>query len=185
LLKDSTPKYKVETSQMLSLLKNYDSNSVSPEQIAEILLNNDSTFQLIDLRSPKEFAAGHLNGALNMPLQNLLNPENKPILSTETKTNILYYSDHCGACGPWMLVTQLGYKNNKILLGGYDYVNEFIIKEFKPFSGAYRDEKPKYDYAEYYNKLKGSGAVTTTKKDNESAPVIPVKKKTKGSSGGC
>lgn len=173
--------YTLTADQMLvEVLPN--KSMIEPGKFAEILYNNDSLYRFIDLRSPHDFIKGHLPGALNIPIHTLLDKEVQDILNQDTYINVLYYSDHCGACGPWMLLTQMGYKNNKLLLGGYDFVKPNVMDEFKPMSGEFLNEKPKYDFAQLLNS--GTVASETTAK-NERKPVVMKKKASKTEEGGC
>lgn len=184
-LKTEKPAFILSTDEMLNEVKNYDKNTIGPEKLIDILQNNDSLYRFIDLRNPKEFAKGHIENAINIPLQNILNEEYSDIFNQDKKINVLYFSDHRGACTPWMLLTQVGYKNNKILLGGYDFVKTSIIDNFSPMTGNFKDEKAKYDYNEVISKLKG-GSISTTStsvENTETVPVVKKEKKTQG--GGC
>ena len=81
-----------------------------------------------------------------------------------------------------MILTQFGYKNNKILQGGYDYVTKSIISEYAPMNGGYSAEKAKYDYAKVIKNTPSSG--TASNFDN--APIFAGKKKKgRGADGGC
>jgi rhodanese-related sulfurtransferase len=176
-------KYKMSTQEILTeVLKHED--LVKPDKFMEIYYYNDSLYQFIDLRSSKEFLKGHIKGAIHIPLHKLLDSEYKKILNQSSKINILYYSDQCGACGPWMILTQLGYKNNKVLAGGYDYVKSNIIDSYSPMSGDFLMEKPKYDYAKIVSET--AGASVGKSNPTTSAPTgTPVVKKKKGVGGGC
>ncbi len=181
-LKDHTPDYQVSTDEMHLKLKDYDKNLISPQEFVEIYYSNDSLYRFIDLRNPREYANGHLPNSINLPLDDILNEEFVAILNQDTKINVLYHNDHSVACSPWMLLSQLGYKNNKLLMGGYDYVQSNIIDNFSPMSGAYLNEKAKYNFKEVINNASGGGSntesVTTT------PTVVPVKNNTKKESGG-
>ena len=54
---------------MLNLLKNL--LGMGPKVDLKELMNNGA--QIIDVRTPSEFAGGHLKGAINLPLQTLGN----------------------------------------------------------------------------------------------------------------
>lgn len=184
LVKEPHKKYKISTEEMLTEVQSYN-DVVGPDVIMDILYGNNKQFRFIDLRSSHDFLKGHLDNAINIPIHRIFDDEYKAILNQDEYINILYYSDHCGACGPWMILKQLGYKNNKILLGGYDYVNDFILKEYSPMTGNFKNEKSKYDYAKIVSETAGAGSAatqSTAKKSN----ATPMKKKKKvEEEGGC
>jgi hypothetical protein len=110
-----------------------------------------------------------------------LDDEFKNILNQNEKINVLYYSDQCGACGPWMILKQIGYKNNKLLQGGYDYVRKNIIEEYQPMSGNYSAEKAKYDFAKIIKNTPSSGSDINI----GNIPIVVTKKKKEREAGGC
>ena len=179
--------YKISTEEMLTKLSEKD-NTIYPAKFMHLYYSNDSIskYRFIDLRPAPDFLKDHLPGAINIPVNKLLNDENTKILNQDEKINILYHKDQCGACGPWMIMTQLGYKNNKVLMGGYDYIKKHIIDNYSPMTGNYRSENAKYDYAKIINETAGG---VKTKVDNTSKPIpAPVKTKKKEveeEEGGC
>ena len=182
-VKEPSKKYRITTEDMLTELQTYE-DVVGPEKVMDILYGDDNLYQFIDLRSSHDFIKGHLEDAINIPIHKILDDEYAKILNQDERINILYYSDHCGACGPWMILKQLGYKNNKILLGGYDYVNDFILKEFTPMTGNFKNEKAKYDFVKIVSETAGAGSgITQSSKSSKLAPVK--KKKKKMQDGGC
>ena len=176
-------KYNITTEKMLEEVQ-AQNDIISPGKFMNIIYENDSLYQFIDLRSAHDYLIGHLNNAINIPIHKILNKEYREILNQDKKINVLYYSDHCGACGPWMILTQLGYKNNKILLGGYDYVNSKIITEFSPLTGNYRNETAKYDFAKIVKETAG-GASSGSSTKSSKPKLVKKKKKKGGADGGC
>ena len=71
----------------------------SPEDVARLIISGDPSIQLIDVRSPEEFASYSLPGAINIPLENLLDKDEggdylwEGYLNQEVKTNIFYSKD--------------------------------------------------------------------------------------------
>ncbi len=176
--------YTVTESEMLEELLTFK-QTIGPDKVVDILFEKDSLYQFIDLRSTPEFLNSHIEGAISIPLSHVLDKKYESILNQDEKINILYYSDHSGACGPWMVLSQLGYKNNKILLGGYDYVNECIIKSYSPLSGNYKNEKPQYNYAKVISETLGSKSSLTCTDSKPSPTPIKKKKKEAEGEGGC
>ncbi len=173
--------YRITTDEMLSRTMNHD-YIIRFDKFFDIYHNHDSLYRFIDLRSAHDYQIGHLPGAINIPLAKILDDEYKDIVNQDEKINVLYYSDQCGACGPWMILTQLGYKNNYVLGGGYDFVKAHIIDEYSPMLGDYSAEKAKYDYKEVINSTAGGSAPST----EAAAPVPVIKKKVKEEEeGGC
>lgn len=176
-------RYRISTEQMLKKTLKHD-YLIRFNKFFDIYHNNDSLYRFIDLRSAHDFQVGHLQGAINIPLSKILDDDFKNIVNQDKKINVLYYSDQCGACGPWMILTQLGYKNNYVLAGGYDFVTKHIIEEYSPMLGDYSAEKAKYDYKAVVNTVGGNASVSSSSNTDTPAPVIKKKVK-KEEEGGC
>lgn len=175
--------YKLSTNEMLAKTMKHD-YIIKFDKFFDIYYNNDSLYRFIDLRSAHDYQVSHLKGALNIPISKILDDQFKDIVNQDDKINVLYYSNQLGACSPWMILTQLGYKNNFILGGGYDYVKEHIIDEYSPMLGSFSDEKPKYDYKEVVSNTAGGASASSSSASNTPAPIIK-KKAAKEEEGGC
>lgn len=177
--------YKISNEEMLDdVLSRQD--LIRPDKFIDIYYNNDTLYRFIDLRSSPEYLEGHLKNAVHIPIHKILADEYNDILNQDEKINILYYSDHCGACGPWMILKQLGYKNNKILIGGYDYVKPFIIDNYSPMTGNFSAEKAKYDFVKVINETSGAGQDDSElEKEIPSKTIIIKKGNNTEEEGGC
>ncbi len=146
-----------------------DLNSKSKEQLA-----------IIDVRNGFEYNKGHLKNAKNIYTPNLLEEANKEYLKKleeQNKTIVLYAATPNKASGPWMLLTQMGYKNVKILCVQTNYINnKFSISD-------YPLEKPKYDFVAFMKKAT-SGKIKV-KKTTPKKVIKLVKKKKRVPEGGC
>ena len=88
------------------------------DQIARFVNSEDSTVQLIDVRSSKEFNDSNIPGSINIPLVDLLNPDWEGWIN-QNKQKIIYYGNGDRAANmAWTIVTGLGYKNSFIMKGG-------------------------------------------------------------------
>ena len=177
--------YKMTEEQMLAKIMSFD-GVAGPDLIVDQIYKPSDKYQFIDLRSAPEYLKGHLPNAINIPINHIFDKQYEKLWKQKEMINLLYYSDHAGACGPWMILNQLGYTNNKIMLGGYDYVNENMIKKFGPLSGNYRDEKAKFDFAKIIGETSG-GNVSSASSETDKASTAPVvkKKKEAKAGGGC
>ena len=116
------------------------------EKMANVMLCDKSIYQLIDLRTPHEFAVNHLKGAINIPLKDIFDEDYYNIINQDEKINILYSNNASNAIDAYLMLKQLNFKNIKVALGGFDYVNNYIVESYGIKTGVYNDEKPKYDF---------------------------------------
>jgi len=187
---NTTHPYKLTAEQLLTEIRT-GTQFVSPDELADQIIKQDPSIQLIDVRNPREFDQFSLPGAINIPLQDILSDRNDDLLNQSTKMNIFYSNGSTEANEAWLLTRQLGYQNNYVLLGGLNYWTETIMNPSKPGSFSPNDEIARYDFRKAASmKLGGGGeaALATPAQDKSTtAPkpgVVPVKKKKKAS-GGC
>ncbi|PCH51788.1 MAG: hypothetical protein COC22_05170 [Flavobacteriaceae bacterium] len=136
----------------------------------------------IDIRNGFEYSKGHIKNAENIYTADLLESKNKEYISDleeEGKTIVLYGATPDEASGAWMLLTQIGLKNIKLLCAKIHYVdNKFSLGEFTI-------EKPQYDYAAFMKKARSTNNANTTKKVIPKKVIKLIKKKKKVAEGGC
>jgi rhodanese-related sulfurtransferase len=126
------------------------SNTISPERymttdrLAHILINQDPSFILIDVRDEKSFASYSLPNAINIPLEKLLDEDSKNYLNQNQFDVVLFSNDHFYADQAWILCNRLGYKNMRVLKGG---INEWYATIINPLKPA--DNMPATDFDLY------------------------------------
>lgn len=163
---ENRKKYAIPTEDALDAYIS-KSDILSVEKMANILLcKHEHIYQLIDLRTPNEFAQGHIDGAINIPAKNVLDREYYNVFNQDEKINVLYCRGKNQAINIYMILNQLGFKNIMVSLGGYDYLQHYVVSQYGVKSGDYDDEKPKYDF------LRLIAGVDIPKEDSISAPEI-------------
>jgi sulfur-carrier protein adenylyltransferase/sulfurtransferase len=185
---NKTKPYKLTAEELLAEANNR-SQFIAPELVADMIVKKDPSFQLIDVRSQDEYEKYHLEGAINIPITDLLNDKNTEVLDQETKTNIFYSNSTIVANEAWMITRQLGYKNNQVLEGGLNYWFEAIFNPQKPASTNSNEEFAKYDFRKAASAALGGGSLEALKPAENSAaavkPLIKTTPKKKKAAGGC
>lgn len=177
-------------------------DEIYPFDAMQILQEDKPGFQFIDLRNEYEFNLGHLPNAINIPQYSLLKEDFTDMLEgleEDSVMIVLYGRDQSQANGPWMLLKQLGYKNVRLLMGGYNYYaalqdSNFVENEIP----RYYTEQNWYDYQSIIDKVVADAQEALTKNEASTElqaapkpkpqpePVIPVKKaKQAVIEGGC
>lgn len=174
------------------------SNTISPERymttdrLAHIIINQDPSFILIDVRDEKSFASYSLPNAINIPLEKLFNEDFEGYLNQNQFDVVLFSNDHFYADQAWILCNRLGYKNMRVLKGG---INEWYATIINPLKPA--DNMPATDFELYATRKAASmffGVVypeqfkAEAPKAVKQAPkkVITIEKKKKApAEGGC
>lgn len=63
---------------------------IDADKLAFELVNNYYSYNIIDVRSAAEYDSFHIATAINIPLENIVNPENRNFINQRIKTNIFY-----------------------------------------------------------------------------------------------
>jgi sulfur-carrier protein adenylyltransferase/sulfurtransferase len=187
--KNTTKPYKLTSEQVLKEIQE-GSQLVTPDVVADMLVKKDPTLQLIDVRTPAEFEKYSLEGAINIPLSEILSDKWTDVLDQGTKMNVFYSNSTLEANEAWMLTRQFGYQNNYVLQGGLNYWTETITNPFPPANTSPDEEIAKYNFRKAAGKVLGGGdslgtAPSSDAKSAGSKPAVAPKKKKKGASGGC
>lgn len=90
----------------------------SVDQVARFLNNEDSTIQLIDVRSPEEFKICNIPGAINIPISDFQNPLWETYLNQNEMKNIFYGNGDQAASYAWTISTGMNFGENYIMKGG-------------------------------------------------------------------
>ena len=161
---------------------------ISPDVVADMLVQKDPSLRLIDVRTPEEFDSYSMPDAINIPLSNLLAGEYTDILNQNTYVNVFYSNGSVYANQAWMITRQLGYRNNYVLEGGLNYWFGNILSPEAPSQTSPDEEFAQYDFRKSAAAALGGGGVVAT---DAAAPAVkavkpPVTAKAKKKpAGGC
>ncbi len=108
--------------KLLSDVLNKDA-SFTVDQVAEFIIREDNTVQLIDLRSPEEFRKQAIPGAVNIPFPEFINKDPEIWLGNKNVRNIFYSAGDSGSDYALVYARGLGYDNSYVMAGG---VTEWI-----------------------------------------------------------
>ena len=97
------------------------------DQVARYVVNEDETIQLIDIRQTSEFLSSHIPGAINIPFEDILDPDWSGYMNDPSRTAVLYANGSTLAAEAWMLCSQVGY-NVKIMDGGMNKWFELVME---------------------------------------------------------
>jgi len=95
----------------------------SVDQVARMLVSEDSSLHLIDLRPEDEFRKFSIPGAINIPYDELIDTDPETFLFRGTHKNIFYSNGSMNSGYAMIIAMGLGYENCAIMKGG---MNEWI-----------------------------------------------------------
>lgn len=182
---NTTHPYKLSAEELLEEAYSR-SQYYSTDEIADMIIQKDPSFLLIDVRDPEAYEKFSLPGAINIPLPSLLSDEWQDYIDQDVRMNIFYSNGSLKANEAWMLTRQLGYQNNYVMEGGLNYWAETIMNPEKPSSNSPNEEFAKYDFRKGASAALGGGALSSTSNASSGPkPVIKARPKKERAAGGC
>ncbi len=154
-------------------------DQISPRDLSEWIIENRNDYQLVDIRSEKEYDAGHIKSAENIPLKTLLTQAAIEQELSDDKIVVLYSNGNSHAHQAWLVLNSAG-KSVYALEGGYNSWNNLILNPKKPLSAS-DDEILQYKavaaVAKHFGGSQATVQNTTTVKPKKIFKRIKKKKK--------
>jgi rhodanese-related sulfurtransferase len=98
---------------------------VSVEDLADWIIQGRKDFTLIDVRSPSEFDDGHIQGARNLPVPELMSA--KQLHSLPKDRRIIVYSQGSETAAQSVVMLRLAGFNADLLSGGYNFWAQHVL----------------------------------------------------------
>lgn len=93
-------------------------SSYTVDQVAKFVISEDSTVQIIDLRSPEEFRSFNIPGSVNIPYPELLNSNPGSYLSNKNIKTIFYSNGDIDANYAFIITRGMNFSNTYVMKGG-------------------------------------------------------------------
>jgi len=145
-----TSKYRFKKTayEMLSKVTT-DNHKMTFNEASKLIADANTVF--VDIRTPKEYDAFHIQNAINIPYERLLDDEFANLFKND-QVKILYGNTSVTANAAWMILIQFGYENLYVLDSRIDNLsthaqNTDIFKD-----SPKNDEVALFDYGEIMNK---------------------------------
>ena len=105
---------------------------LSADQVARMVVYEDTSILLVDVRDPDAYRAVHIPGAVNIPVSDILNPDWSGYLNDPAVKPVFYSNGNTMASEAWMLCTQKGYSGSMVMMGGMnEWYREVMESTFK------------------------------------------------------
>lgn len=102
---------------------------VSVDEVAKMLIEQDPTLLLADVRTADEYESFALPGALNIPIDSLTLSSYSDYLDIEDKNVVFYSNNGIISDQAWVIAKRLGFNNIYVLEGG---LNDWFTKIMNP-----------------------------------------------------
>ena len=163
---------------------NLGTYKISPDQLTEIIVNQDPSYMLIDLRSPEEYEKFTLPGAISIPFDSLFTDNWIAYIDQDLRKNLFFTNGSTLSGSALILSRQKGFKNNFVLDGGLNGWFDTVLNANPPQNSSDNETLILYQRrlaAQQFFK----GGESLPKADVQiNLKPIPVKKK-KMVQGGC
>ncbi len=157
---------------------------VTTDQVAKLIIEGDPSLLMIDVRPEEEYLEYSIPGAVNVPLENLMNEENMAYFGIPGTKVVFVSNDDIKADQTWVLTKRLGYGSTYVMKGGLNCWMQTIIDPQRPNEDAAQREFDTYSFrrgAQIY--FTGAGT------DESDAGKVEVnvrrREKTSVAAGGC
>lgn len=159
--------------------KDVTSVMISPDKLANEIVNNYYKINIVDVRSPEAFKAYHLPFAINIPLEKMSAREWKTILKQKHKANYFYADNQQDAKKAYLFAVNLGNADNYILSEPAIGFKKMFTDLVPPAENAGKNEQNIYNFR---RKAATDMATLVEALKNSSQPVEAKATKIKG---GC
>ncbi len=159
---------------------------LTPEDVAGMIISDDPSLQLIDVRTKKFYNKFSLKGAMNIPIADILNEDNLLYLDQDVYKTVLFSNGTSDADAAWILVTRLGYENVYVMKGGLNQWVENILQPSEHSVVWDRVDDQMYQYRKGASQYFGGKDVDDIESEISKKPKkAPKKRKKKEVEGGC
>jgi len=117
---------------------------VSTDEIAQAVIEADPSYILIDLRNAEEYKNYTIEGAINIPFDDIMAEENIDYFNQDVYTTVLFSNGSSLADQAWLRLRSYDYLGNKVLKGGLNEWYKTIINPQQPKAGAPAIEQDQY-----------------------------------------
>ncbi len=122
--------FMVKPEKLLSEVLNSDV-SFTVDQVARLIVNEDSTIRLIDLRPPEEFKKLSIPGSVNVPYNDFIKSDLYTYMNDRNTRNIFYSNSGIYSNYAMVYARGMGYKNSFVMEGGLsEWFNTVMESKF-------------------------------------------------------
>jgi rhodanese-related sulfurtransferase len=170
--------------ELLSDLRN-PSRFISTDKVAEMIIDQDPTLILVDVRDMYDYLDYSLPGAHSIPLEEVLMYNWVDSLAYNQSTVVLFSNSDILADQAWMLLTRENRKNIHVMKGGLNCWFETISQPSPPAETADDEEIDLYQFRKGASIYFTGGAAPIEMEAGTEAVIVKRKNKTQVVEGGC
>lgn len=143
-------KYKVSNARAMDISLQ-DDFIMNYGELDNIISSQEQQVQFIDLRDLEAFSAGHIPGAVCIPLSEILDKPGRKIFR-ESAAIVLYAEKESLAAAAAQVLAGKGYTGIRIVAGGYSDIEQYVLQTgLNQAYRFYKEDKAQYDYPRFMN----------------------------------
>jgi len=119
---------------------------VQPDELAKVILGQDPSYILIDLRDSIQFEKFTLPYAINIPVEKILEEQNHSVLTSKAHKIVLFSNGTIVPDQVWMILRRAGIKNLKVLNGGVNQFYQLYMNPPKPLESDPKEVFENYSF---------------------------------------
>ncbi len=158
---------------------------VSTDAIAKMIIENDPTLELIDVRAADEYGGFSLQNALNMPLDSIVSDNYQEYLGIDGMNTVFFSNDDIKADQAWVIAKRLGFDNVYVMKGGLNCWMSTIIKPLEPEETASSEAFELYSFRKGASIYFTGNNIESSSESKKTTLNITRKKKQSVAEGGC
>lgn len=156
----AAPAYRTSNSDLLAKTVEED-RWVLPHHLYEIIQSGQiENFLFVDLRTTGDYSQGSLQGAVNVPFENLLDRKSGKKLKSD-KPLILFSGSESLTSVAGMMLHAKGYDRVFTLSNDYQFVKENVLEKYAPSAAMSKGEKARFDFNRYFKTNPNAQDVTS------------------------
>ncbi len=169
---------------------------ITTDEVADIIINQDPTLLLVDLRDSIAYNKFSIEGAINIPFAQLLDSDNIDYYDLDELNIVLYDNTGLTSESAWLILRRKGYTNITMMEGGLYRWAETIINPKEPSDTHAETEHELYSLrkaasmyftgaSKAFDPLLTGNDLANESKKAKKKKVIHKKKHKKQADGGC
>ncbi|HEX7411636.1 MAG TPA: rhodanese-like domain-containing protein [Bacteroidales bacterium] len=176
----------IEPGQLMSEIMS-QSRYLSTDEVARKIIEKDPSYQYVDVRDAIQFSSFSLPGAINIPLNHLLDSANVLLLNQKVKDVVFFSNGDITAEKAWLLCRRMGYEHLYVMQGGLNRWAVTIMNPPVPLTTAPSQDFDTYEFRKGASAYFGGGTEAAPAQSKPTPQKVMVKPKSTSvpKAGGC
>ena len=175
----------IEPEKLMSEIMS-QSRYLSTDDVARKIIEKDPSIIYVDVRDAEQFGKFSLPGAINVPINQMLDSASTLLLHQKVKDVVFFSNGDINAEKAWLLCRRMGFENLYVMQGGLNLWAETIMNPPLPLASAPSQDFDRYEFRKGASEYFGGGTAADPKlKQAPQKVVVRTKRNSAPAAGGC